>query len=247
MTITNNVGKSDVVYVTDVMGGDTINVYNAAIGGKIIGKTTVSSSKTDATVYVIGLAQGDVVKLYTSATKGKLLGSATVGGNRTEATISISQLGVNSGSIYLSVISKGMKESGRVKADFLGESQSEVIDPNNVTITNNSGKADIIYVTGLTSGDKINIYNAASDAGSVYVSLTNLNKLEGDRTKADYIAEATSDSLDASNVSVTNRSGSADTVSITGASQNDVINVYDLAKGGTLLGTATVVAGETKD
>ena len=99
--------------------------------------------------------------------------------------------------------------------------------------------------SGATSAT-VSISQIGSTAGSVYVSLTDSNKLESDRTEADYIAEAASDSLDASNISVTNRSESADTVSITGASQNDVINVYDLAQGGTLLGTATVAAGETK-
>jgi hypothetical protein len=328
VTITNNVGKSDTIYVTDVMGGDTINVYNAATGGKLIGKTTVSGAKTDATVnisqlgtnagsvyvsvtskgmtesirteidydaesisdaplpenvtitnnsgkadtvYVCGLAQGDVVKLYTSATKGKLLGTATVGGNRTDTTISLSQLGVNGGSIYLSVASKGMKESSRIKVDFSAESQSDCIDPSNVTITNNAGKPDNIYISGLAAGDKVKVYTAITGGkllgsssvssnstettlnisqlgvygGSVYISATSLGMAESSRTKVDFSAEGQADSILTSNVTVTNNSGKADTVYVTGLSLGDKVSVYNASTGGNMLGSATASSDGT--
>ncbi len=328
VTITNNVGKADTITINGVMGGDTVIVYNAATGGKIIGRTTVSGSRTNATVnvsqlgtdsgsvyvsvtskgmtqssrtqidyeaepksdaplsenvtitnnsgkvdtvYVCGLAQGDVVKLYTSDVKGKLLGSATVGGNRTEATISISQLGVNGGTIYVSVASKGMKESDRVKVDFSGESQSDIINPNNVTITNNSGKADNIYISGLASGDKVKVYTAENGGkllgystvpsnstetkltisqlgvygGSVYISATSSGMIESKRTKVVFSAEGQADSILTSNVTITNNSGKADTVYVTGLSSGDKISVYNAVTGGIMLGSSTASSDGT--
>ncbi|MBV7273215.1 hypothetical protein JMF89_02460 [Clostridiaceae bacterium UIB06] len=232
---------------------------------------TNNSGKSD-TVYVSGLTAADVVNAYDSATGGTLLGSATVGDSDTNATISIAQLGTSSGSVYVSITSKNKSESDRVKADYAAEAKSNTLNANNIVVTNNVGSNDTVQVSGVYSGQVINVYDAekggnllgtatvpsgstfatvsisqlGSSTGSVYVSLTDTNKLEGDRVQANYAAESTSDSLSAGNISITNRSGSADTVNITGASQNDVINVYDLAKGGTLLGTATVAAGDTK-
>lgn len=323
VTITNNVGKRDTIYVTGVMGGDTIRVYNAATGGKVIGKAAVSSQKTEATitisqlgtnsgsvyvsvtskgmtessrtkidydaelisdapllenititnnsgkvdtVYVCGLAQGDVVKLYTSDNiKGKLLGSATVGGNKTEVTISISQLGSKGGSIYASVTSKGMKESERIEVDFSYEGQSEFVKPKNITITNNSGKADTIYISGLASGDKVKVYDTATGnkligsstvssnktettltisqlgiyAGSVYISNTSPQMAESGRVTVSFSGENQVESISVSNVKISNNSGKADTIYVTGLTEGDKISIYTASSAGRLLGSAT--------
>lgn len=322
VTITNNVGKPDTINVTGVVGGDIVTVYNAATGGKVIGKKTVSKEKTDATIsisqlgisegdvyitvtstgmtessrteisysgeseseepladnvtitnnsgkadtiYVCGLAPGDKVNIYTATIGGKLLGTVTVGGNNTDVTKSISQLGVSGGSIYISVTSKGMRESGRVRADFSTESQSEAPNSDNVTITNNSGKADTIYLSGLAPGDKVKMYTAASggkllgsatvgsgkteatlsvsqlgtNSGSVYISTTSSGMLESSRTKIDFSAEGQSDSISTDNVIITNNSGKADTIYVTGLTSGDKVNVYNASTSGKLLGSAT--------
>lgn len=124
VTITNNVGKADTIYITGVIKGDIVTVYNAATEGKVIGKKTVAGEKTDA-------------------------------------TISVSQLGSSEGSVYITITSLGMTESSRTEVSYSGEAVSEEPSANNITITNNSGKADTIYVCGLGPNDKINIYTAA--------------------------------------------------------------------------------------
>lgn len=324
VTITNNVGKQDIVYITGVIGGDTVYVYNAASGGKVIGKASVSGQKTDATIkisqlgitagsvyisvksgkltestrtrinypaelvseaplpqnviitnnvgksdkiYICGLAQGDLVKLYTSnADNGKLLGSARVGSRQTEITISISQLGTNGGSIYASVKSTDMRESSRVKIDFPPEGQSQAINRQNVKVTNNSGKSDTIYISGLTPGDKIRVYgdedgnrlittgsvgSSKTDTtisvsqlgiygGSIYVSVTSSNMKESDKTKINFSGENQVNSIIPQNVTITNNSGKADTIYVTGLVSGDTINVYDSPFDGRLLKTAAV-------
>lgn len=329
ITVTNNAGKADTVYVSGLSENEVVKVYNAATGGKLLGSATVSSGSTDATVsisqlgtssgtvyvsitdesqlesvrvqvyysaegktssvsadnvvvtnnsgkadtvYVSDLTASDIVKVYDSASGGTLLGSATVGNSDTTANISISQLGTDAGSVYISLTNKNKSEGDRVKVDYSAESKSKTLDASNIVATNNVGANDTVQVSGVSTNQVVNVYDAAkggnllgtatvasgstsatitisqlgTDAGSVYVSLTDTNKLEGDRVKVDYSAEATSDALSTSSVSITNRSGSADTIDITSASQNDVIKVYDLAKGGNLLGSSTVAAGATK-
>jgi len=66
-------------------------------------------------VLVYGLNAGDAVKIYNSPTGGKPLATAKVAVNQSYATITITQVGESSGSIYVSVTSRGLKESGRVK------------------------------------------------------------------------------------------------------------------------------------
>lgn len=320
--ITNNVGKADTIYITGVIKGDIVTVYNAATEGKAIGKKTVTSAKGDVTIsvaqvgstegsvyitvtssgmtessraeisysgeaeseepltdnititnnsgkadtiYVCGLAPNDKINIYTAAIGGKLLGSATVGGSKTDVTKSISQLGVSSGSIYVSVTSKGMHESGRIKADYSGEGQSEGIDSDNVTITNNSGKADTIYISGLAPKDKVNIYTEASggkllgsatvgagkteatfsisqlgtSSGNIYISVASSGMLESSRTEVNFSPEGESDSVSTDSIIITNNSGKEDTVYVTGLVSGDKVNVYNASTGGKLLGSAT--------
>lgn len=327
VNITNNSGKADTIFVSGLASGDKVNVYTAATGGKLLCSSTVGSNKTEATltisqigtaagnvyvsvkspgllestrtevgfsaegqsdivqldnvtitnntgkpdtVHVTGLTQGDKVNVYSASTGGKLLGSA-VASSDSSATVSIGQLGTAAGNVYISIISPGMLESSRRKVSYSAESQSNSVDTENIVVTNNAGKADTIYVSQLNAGDLVKVYDSASGgnllasatvpdsatdvtisvpqlgsaAGSVYVSITGKGKLESSRAQVDYSSESKSDSLDANNVSITNRSGSADTVSVSGLSQNDVIKVYDLAKGGNLLASATVASGET--
>jgi trimeric autotransporter adhesin len=323
VTITNNVKISDTIYITGVIAGDVVKVYNAATGGKIIGKAIVGSGKTDITikiaqlgiysgnvyisvtslgmsessrtqiyydgepvseaplssnititnnsgksdtVYVAGLAPGDVIKIYNAVTGGKLLGSATVGSSTTDVTKSFTQLGAAGGSVYISVTSKGMRESSRVEADFASETQSDAILNANVTITNNSGKSDTIYISGLTPGDIIKVYTAATgnkvlvqgtvasqksdititisqigkNAGYVYITDTNKGLTESSRTPVYYAAENESDEISTDNVTITNNTGSSDTINVTGLAPLDKVTVYSAATEGKVLGTATV-------
>lgn len=321
--ITNNAGLSDTIEVSDLYGGETIKVYNAASSGKVLGSITVSTTKTEAvlkitqlgtkagTVYITLTAKGElessrtkvvyeaeaqsdplsaddiivtnnagkpdvisvsnlyggeVIKAYSAATSGKLLGSATVGSTKTEGNVTITQVGSGEGSVYVTVKSKGELESERVKVDFTAEEKSIAPDIESITITNNAGIADIITVNNLSTSDVVRVYNAVKGgtllgyasvsygstdirisisqlgkaSGSAYVAIASKGLLESDRVKVEYSAEGVAASISAANVTVTNNSGSNDTVKIKGLSSGDIIKVYDAVSGGNQIGTGTV-------
>jgi len=112
--------NTDIDDSTDVMGGDTIKVYNAATGGKIIGKTTVSNSKTDA-------------------------------------TIKIPQLGTNAGSVYISLTNKNKGESSKTEVDYSAENKTSALSASNIVVTNNVGAADTVQVSSVSSGEVVNV------------------------------------------------------------------------------------------
>jgi hypothetical protein len=147
--------------------------------------------------------------------------------------------------------------SGGRSADVI----STAPDANNVTIVNNIGAADTITVTGLSSGDVVNVYqdNSTSTvtatgkvatgktsitlsvaqlgqtAGTIYVSVKSTGAFESTRTAVNYAGEPVSVTPTAT---VTNNVDIADTVTFKNLSAKDVATVY--AKDGTTkLGTAT--------
>jgi len=328
--IDNNAGTSDTVKVSSLSAGDVVKVYNAATGGKVLGSATVAASGTDVTVTIAQLgtalgsvyislksksmlesdrikvdysaepktngpnvdniavnnnagtsdtvnvsilALGDVVKVYNAATGGKLLGSATVSSSRTDATVTIAQLSTATGNIYVSVKSKGMLESDRVAVTYPAEPISETLDVGNITVTNNAGTSDKVNVTAVSAGDVVKVYNAATGgkllgsatvsgskteavvtitqlgtaAGSIYVSITSKGRFEGSKVGATYTAEATSVVPDTNNIAITNNIvGTSDKVNVTVLSAGDVVKVYNASTGGKLLGSATVAASKTE-
>ncbi len=222
------------------------------------------------TLEITGLTEGDTVRVYDSLYGGKILGTATVGSYGTYATVSVPQLGTTAGSVYITVTSVNKLESERTKVDYSGESQSEVVNPGNIIITNNAGASDTLQVTGLKLQDQIRVYSAerggtllgsasvtegnvatvsivqlSMEAGSVYISITNTNRMESPRIKIDYEAEAKSEPILAEQTSVSNNVGTSDTVRVSGLSGGDTLKIYDTSMAGNLLGTALVGTYET--
>ncbi|RNB93156.1 hypothetical protein EDM60_23300, partial [Brevibacillus parabrevis] len=223
-----------------------------------------------ADTVTVTTAEGTVVKVYNDATAGKLLGSATVAKGKTEATISISQLGSEAGSIYVSTTESGQQESERVEKAYDAEATTATPKADEVTVSNNAGKTDTIVVTA-AEGSVVKVYNAATDgkvlgtatvpkgkneasisisqlgseAGSVFISVTEVGKKESERLEKSYDAEAVSKAPSADDISIVNNTGKADTVTISNLSSGDVVKVY---KEGTttVLGTTTVADGGTE-
>jgi hypothetical protein len=326
--ITNNAGISDIITVTGLVETDVVKVYSAALGGSLLGKATVGATNTDATVNLIlvgsnegsvyvtvtslgqqeslrtkkmysaevisdapeaesiivannaglgdivnvtGLVETDVVKVYSAALGGTLLGKATVGTATTDVTLRLTLVGSNEGSVYVTVSSVGKQESTRIKKGYSAELVSEAPLEDNITITNNSGIPDSISVTGLVETDVVKIYSTAlggtllgkatvaiaktdvlvtvtlvgSNKGSVYVTVSSLEKKESPRTKKEYSAEPISVAPEMGNITVTNNAGIADLINITGLVENDTVKVYSASLGGTLLGKTTVAIAKT--
>ncbi len=328
IAVFNNVDSSDTVVVADISGGDTIKVYNAEKGGKLIGSGKLNSYKSEIVIKVSSLGksagsvyvtltsegmlesdrtkadfeaepvseplnsdnilitnnsgkadaidiselnEGDTVKVYNSSAGGKLLGSAVVPITKTYLTISVQQVGTSAGSVYISVTGKGMAESSRTKVDFEAEAISDSANEDSIIVTNNAGIADNIYVSGLSSGDVVKIYNMekggrllgsaavpslksevtasisqlGTSAGSIYITITSVNKRESKRIKVDYPSEAKSSPPSVNNVIITNNARNSDTIKVAGLTSGDVVRVYDADKKGKLLGTATVSGTST--
>ena len=326
ITVTNNSGKADTVYVSGLSPNDVIKVYNKETKGSLLGSATVSSTGNEATVsipqlgpgsgyvyvsvtnagrneservkvsyssegvstdidssniivtnnvgkadtiYVSGLTEGDIVKVYDA--DYNLRGNATVAKSATDVTISISQLGTSAGSVYVSVTNPGKLEGTRVKVDYAAESKSSALDPNSVSITNNAGAPDTIYVTGLTEGTVVKVYNSPTSGsllgsatvatsrtdatitvsqlgpagGSVYISITQPGAQESAKVKVNFSAEGTSTAPNVNNMSISNKVGKADTVYISNLIPGDVVRVYNAATQGKILGTATVASSAT--
>ncbi len=324
ISVTNNAGKPDVVYITRLSTGDVVKVYDVEIGGNPIESATVGSNSSDVTIsipqigpgegdiyvtiartgeaeskrvkvhydaeaqsatlnsdqivvknniigtpdtiYVPGLNAGDVIKVYTALTKANCLGTATVADGDVSATVSVAQLGTAGGSVYVSVTRTGKLESSSIEAKYDPEGKST--PATYVKVTNNAGAADTVYVSGLAANDVVNVYDQdkggkllgtatvatySSDAtvsieqlgsakGIVYVTVTSPNKLESNRTPAEYDPETKPVAIVASQVTIENNSGIASTVTVKGLKENDLINIYDKEIGGTLLGYGTVAA-----
>ncbi len=236
-------------------------------------KVTNNATGKSDTITVSGLTAADVVKVYSAATGGILLGTAKVPLGKTEATVTKPQLGVDKGSVYVSVSRVGKHESNRVQKEYAAEPISEAPKEDNITVTNNSGISDSIKVTGLLAADVVKVYSAATggisiatatvssgksevfinlsklpaDSGSVYVSRKSVGRNESARTSADYAVEGTSTSpaLDSIKV-INNATGKSDTIAVSGLVATDVIKVYSAATNGILLGTTKVPINKTE-
>jgi hypothetical protein len=95
----------------------TDNVAKAPSESNI--KITNNPEGEEDKVEVKDLSSGDEVKVYRTATDTEVLGSAAA--KNSEAIVSIPQIGVNSGTLYVSVTSPGKLESERTEKLFVGE------------------------------------------------------------------------------------------------------------------------------
>lgn len=217
------------------------------------------------TIKVSGLAAGDVVKLYQLATSETPFSSTTVATGKSNATATTAQIGATSGSIFVTVTSVGKLESDPAEKTFDPEVKSA--SPTDITISNNTGKADTVLVKGLVPTDKIIVYADATtptplgfavvtnsntmvslsliqlgvDAGSVYVSVKSVGKMESPRTKADYIAELITDSTGLT-VTVKNYAGMPDVITVSGVTIGQLVKVY--ADATSLAPLVSTVAGK---
>ncbi|MEQ8173446.1 MAG: hypothetical protein ABRQ26_00130 [Syntrophomonadaceae bacterium] len=72
-------------------------------------------------VIVYGLDPGDMVKVYQDADSTKVIGSATVASKQSQVIITISQLGADGGSVFLTYSAFGKLEGDRVEKTFAAE------------------------------------------------------------------------------------------------------------------------------
>ena len=221
------------------------------------------------TVKVSNLSSGDIVKVY-DIDDNKLVQATALSAS---VTIKIPQLGMEGGIIKVSVTSKGKLESDTTEKSFAEEAQSTAPAASDITIANNAGIVDTVQVTDhLSSGDIVKVYNDAdkttklgqataystsvtvkiaqlgSEAGTIHVTVTSRGKLESDPTPKYYEAEIKSEAPAVGGISVINKAGQLDTVTMglpVVLQAGDVMKVYSDAELKVLLGQATVATGDT--
>jgi len=224
----------------------------------------------EITVDSSSLTIGDVIRVYTIASGGSPIVSNVVSSETTK--MYLYQLGISAGSAYLAV-TRGNSTSARTKVSYLAEPISASPSTTNITVTNNNyGTSDTVAVTGLTVGDVVNVYTAATSGtllgtatveseetsatvtivqlgtknGAVYIEVATPHKRLSVRTKAYYPAEGVSNSPITDNITVTNSVyGIYDTVVVDRLNVYDIVKVYGVSSGGAALGTATVEDDET--
>ncbi|MEJ8306237.1 S-layer homology domain-containing protein [Saccharibacillus sacchari] len=224
ITVANNPGNSDTVTVTGVQVGDIVTVY-ANNGTTILGKETVTTAGT--------------------------------------ITLEVT-LDPGAGSVQVS-ITRGTAESGKTPQTYVAEPGGVTApDANDITVANNPGNSDTVTVTGVQVGDIVTVYanNGTTilgketvttagtitldvtldpGAGGVQVSITR-GTAESGKTPKSYTAEgSTVTAPSADDITVTNNTGNADTVTVAGLQIGDIVTVY-AADGIAVLGQATATA-----
>lgn len=235
--------------------------------------TVVNNANINDSIKVTNLTPGDIVKVYSNNTTTTELGSATVASGSTEAAVSVSQIGSSSGSVYITVTSIGKLESTRTQKVYSAEQASQDPLASNILVTNNVGSNDTVKVVGLLSGDIIKVYNDATtttlgtatvesgqteaivsipqigsflgSSGTIYVTVTSVNKLESSRITKICSAEPQSTAPVLGNITVTNNAlGIDDTVMVSGLTAGDIVKIYK-HNSDILWLTATVAEGDT--
>ncbi|MCQ4088036.1 S-layer homology domain-containing protein [Saccharibacillus sp. JS10] len=223
------------------------------------------------TVAVSGLRTGDYVEITTYDRDNTLINTYRVAAQGTTpatATANV-DLAPAGGYVTAAIVRYSNAGAGGVTSAATSVSyNAEVIPPpavGTITVTNNTGNSDTVSVNGLQSGDEIRIYNADGSerlatapatvnavngiatatvqlipgGGTVRVTIVR-NTLESASTQATYGSEVVAAPL-ASNITVVNGTGSADSVTVSGLQVQDLVTVTN----GTATWTGTVTSGNS--
>ncbi|MFJ8257651.1 hypothetical protein ACIQ4Z_10315 [Peribacillus asahii] len=216
-------------------------------------------------VTVSGVKDKSVVNVY-DADKETLLGTAKAKGTKAEIKLKTNLPDLEQGktsSVWVSVTNENSLESDKTEQVYNAEVKTVSPAKDKIKVVNNVGK-DIVTVSGVKDKSVVNVYDADKETllgtakakgtkaeiklktnlpdleqgktSSVWVSATNENSLESDKTDKEYGAENKTVKPDASAIEVYNNVGK-DVVTVSGVKAKSVVNVYD-ADGETLLGTA---------
>ncbi|MCR6815547.1 hypothetical protein [Bacillus thuringiensis] len=236
----NKAGDADTITVSELAPGDIVKIYDASTGGNL--KAT----------------------------------SAAVAEGKKEATITGKDLLVSTGgTVYVTVTKPNKDESKRVAVKYEAEPTTVAPAVEKITVSNNKVEAeDTITVSELKKGDIVRVYEASkggeaivtSEAvaegkteatilgkdllkvtgGTVYVSVQSENELESARTAVKYESQVTvAPAVDTVKVA-NNKAGDADTITVSGVAEGDLVRVYDASTEGKELGNATVAKEATE-
>lgn len=246
--ITNNVSLPDTVEIKDLKAKDLIKVY---------------SNKVAVIIDENGDREPD------RDVPGDILGTATAKKDGESIIIKLKDQLQEGDKIWLSLTRYGHPESMIQAPEVVGRAGSSIsatkLSDDSVEIKNYVGMADTITVKGLNEKDLIIAYSAEvvrieigratakkdgvaiitikeglpAEGGKVYLSLTEDNKMEGERIAFTVLSEGSSVDLNPGNIEVINNVTKSDEVHVIGLSEKDIIKVYATESKAKLLGTGT--------
>ncbi len=227
VTVDNDTGSTDSVIVKNVQIGDIVTVY-ASNGTTILGQETATAN-------------------------GDLTVNVTLSGAEDEVQVAITRGGV---------------QSEKTTVGYTPEASSVPAPPEaGIVVTNNTGSGDTVVVPNVQIGDIVTVYAAngitilgqetATQNGPITISVT-LNAasdlvqvaitrgaVQSAKTTKEYAAEPSSVPAPPANaITVTNNTGSSDTVIVSGMEIGDIVTVY-AADGVTVIGQGTATEAGT--
>jgi hypothetical protein len=258
-------GKTESTRTTVIYGSEPVSTS--------IQTSSITVDNVDGYVLVNGLNSGDTINLYTAAVGGTIVGSGTVASGATSTSVSTNVLSSTGGTVYVSVKNANKLESQRTAVKYASLPISAPLTLNNISVNNYvQASSDCIIVNGLNSKDVVKVYsstcggtglntksvytngvmevftsNLAPAGGNIYVSVIRAGELESQRLSVTYGGDVSAP-LISSEINVNNSSSNGSgSVSVTGLSGGDIINVYSSAAGGSTLasGTVSVATGAT--
>ncbi|AZN39200.1 hypothetical protein [Paenibacillus albus] len=247
ITVTNNAtGANDTVIVSELAEGDLVSVYSAASGGELLATAEVESGEEEATVSKTDMLKAAGGTVYVTVTSPNMLESPRVAMAYAKEATSKSPLAA---SIIIENNPTGTKDT--VMVNDLAE--GDIVRLYN-TLSGGTAQVEAVVESGQTSveissfdpedPDKPDMLR--STGGTIYVTVTNINKLESARIAKSYATEPVSSAPISSSITVKNyRTGIKDKVIVSGLAEGGVINVYRASSGGTSIGTATVAEDES--
>lgn len=242
---TFKVGQDDIIFYA--MWKPQITPAFKASNGKI---NIINNKNKEDVINFDSLTIGATYKIYTSDKKTKL---DEFTAEKEKESIYMKQIGETAGSIYISVTYPGYFESDLTEVKYAGE-PSSAIATNNVKITNNYNKSDVITFEALKVGSTYSVYKDANKktkivsfkadktsftkyidkkylnpaGGSIYVTVKEPNYSESPVTKVNYKPEQLP-SLSTKNVKVTNNIGN-DKITLKGLTPKFTYTIYKDAK-----------------
>ena len=234
------------------------------------GDVTVENNKTGKkdTITVTGLSAGTVVKVYETEESTKAIATATAREGK-DTALSVTQLGDEEGSIFVTLTEVNKQESTKVEKGFEAEKQTATIGSDRIIVKNNAeGTKDTITVKELDAGVVVKVYETkdttkaiatatakadtetvisvkqlGTDEGSIFVTVTDADKNESNRVEVQFGAEEQTAAIDTDNVTVKNNiAGTKDTITVTGLEAGTVVKVYATEDATKAIATATAKA-----
>ncbi|MGG0739648.1 pre-peptidase C-terminal domain-containing protein [Niallia taxi] len=175
---------------------------------------------------------------------------------------------LNKGNYYI-MLSGNSGDFDSYQFKVKGTFTSPAVSASQVSVVNNTGKADVITVNKLKTGDIVKVYDKSGKLlgtskavvsgststtvsisqlgkakGSIFVTLTSSSMKESSKKEVSFAAEKISEALKSSQIVVANNKGKNDTVTVNGLQVGDSVKVYD-AKGKLLSTSSGVAKGKT--